>query len=378
MCCVVGAGLAVAVLNPSSVAEVITVRNGLFPPPAVLAGWTVALCICLVGTLLWWWGPVRTTRAEALWRLAGPADRAAVLLPLRRRAVGIAGVGCALVASVVSIIDVGSAPVLVGIGILCAVLITIVASVGQGRRSVAVWTGTSGFLRGSCSPGRLHRDVVAPDDGLAGASRMALVTVDLDWIGLARTVRWQRVNVRRPSRRWPTGHATSLVVADTVRVLRRRGDLAWWSVLVAIGVAMPLTMEMSRWEPVVAALLAYRAGGVLAGGLRQVVSEPALGRALGLSVRRLCACHSVIPVAGVLGWAALTGVTWHMSIGALAVVAVGAAGAALRRATRPDLPFDAPVYVTGQGGAVQPLLLLAMARGPAAVVLTGLVATIIG
>ncbi len=369
-------GLGWYFLQPERVAGVVGVVSGLGSPTPVLVGWTVALCVLIVGTALWWWGPIRVSRAEAMWQLSGPADRGPVLRARRVRASMTALMGCLVVAVVASILDWASAPVLLGTGGLCAVGLMVVTSWRQHRAGEALFEHPGS---GSLWPvKRLHRDVVAPDDGFVAAARLAVVTMDLGWLSTARVVRWERGNTRSHSRVLPLGRARACLAADLARLRRRPGDLIVFVVVVVVGLALSQTLYLTSIAPAVAVVLAYRAGCAVSGGLRRLTEEPALRRALGGSRLVVTAVHSVVPIGAVLLWCVVASLTWHPSVVAMLVVVVGAAIAVIRRATRPDLPFDAPVYITGQGGATQPLLLLAMARGPAAVVLTGLVASLIG
>ncbi|GAA1460951.1 DUF6297 family protein [Williamsia maris] len=370
------AGLGWYFLQPERVAGVVGVASGLGSPTPVLVGWTVALCALIVGTALWWWGPIRVSRAEAMWKLSGPGERGPVLRARRMRASMVAVMGCLVVAVVASILDWSSAPVLLGTAATCAVTLMTAASWRQHRSSEALFEHTDRGARRSVE--RLHRDVIAPDDGFIAAARLAVVTMDLGWLSTARVVRWERGNARSRSRVLPLGRARACLAADLARLRRRPRDLVVFMVVVAVGLAMSQTLYLTSIAPAVAVVLAYRAGCAVSGGLRRLTEEPALRRALGGSRLVVTAVHSVVPVGAVLLWCLVASLTWHLSVVALLVVAIGAASAVVRRATRPDLPFDAPVYVTGQGGATQPLLLLAMARGPAAVVLTGLIATVIG
>ncbi|GGF24011.1 DUF6297 family protein [Williamsia phyllosphaerae] len=369
-------GLGWYLLQPERVSGVVGVEPGLGSTTPVLVGWTVASCTLIVGTALWWWGPIRLSRAQAVWHLSGPADRGPVLRAQRLRASMSALMGCLAVAVVASILDWSSAPALLGAGLVSAAALMTAASWRQHRSSDALFEHTDRRARRSVE--RLHRDVVAPDDGFIGAARLAVVTMDLGWLSTARVVRWELGNTRSRSRVLPLGRARACLSADLTRLRRRPGDLIVFAVVVAVGLAMSQTLYLTSIAPAVAAVLAYRAGCAMAGGLRRLTEEPALRRALGGSRVEITAVHSVVPVVAVLLWCGVASLTWHLSAVALVVVTIGSAVAVVRRATRPDLPFDAPVYVTGQGGAVQPLLLLAMARGPAAVVLTGLVATLIG
>ncbi|MGJ0117779.1 DUF6297 family protein [Williamsia sp. MIQD14] len=372
------AGLGWYLLQPERVATVIGVAHGIGHPGIVLVGWAIALCALVVGTAVWWWGPIRLSRAEAMWHLSGPGDRGPVLSARRRRAGLVTLLGCLATATVVAVLDWSTTPALLGTGVVAAVAIFAAATVHQHRSSERLSRRARMRGRHRWSPARLHRDAFAPDDGFIAAARLAAVTLDLGWIDTARVVRWQLAYSWARSRRLDGGRIRALISADALRLSRRRGDLALGLVVLAVALALPETLYLTSIAPVVATVLAYRAGCAWAGGLRRLTEVPALRRALGGSDAEVTAIHAVIPVSGVVICCAVIALTWHLSLPAVLVVAVGSAIATVRRATRPDLPFDAPVYVTGQGGATQPLLLLAMVRGPVAVVITGLLAALIG
>ncbi|WP_045823765.1 DUF6297 family protein [Williamsia herbipolensis] len=371
------AGLGWYLLQPERVASVIGVAHGIGHPTAVLVGWAIALCASVVGTAVWWWGPIRLSRAEATWHLSGPGERGPVLAGRRRRAAIVTLVGCLATATVVAVLDWSATPTVLGAGVGAAVVIVTIVSAHQHRSSDRL-SGRRRRGRQRWSPALLHRDAFAPDDGFIAAARMAAVTLDLGWIDTARVVRWQLAHAWARSRRLGGGRIRVMILADVLRLSRRRGDLAVGVVVLAVAVALPATLYLTSIAPVVATVLAYRAGCAWACGLRRLTEVPALRRALGGSDPEVTAIHAVVPVSGVVLCCAVIALTWHLSLPAVLVVAVGSSFATVRRATRPDLPFDAPVYVIGQGGATQPLLLLAMVRGLVAVVATGLLAALVG
>ncbi|WP_156378173.1 DUF6297 family protein [Williamsia sp. Leaf354] len=371
------AGFGWYLLQPERVASVIGVAHGIAHPTVVLVGWAIALCALVVGTAVWWWGPIRLSRAEAMWHLTGPGDRGPVLASRRRSAVVAALLGCLVTAAIVAVLDWSSTPAVLGAGVVAAVMIVAAGTWHQHRSSDRL-SGRPRRGRQRWAPALLHRDAFAPDDGFIAAARLAAVTLDFSWIDTARVVRWQLGHAWTRSRRLGGGRIRAMILADVLRLSRRRGDLALSVVVLAVTVALPSTLYLTSIAPVVATVLAYRAGCAWACGLRRLTEVPALRRALGGSDPEVTAIHAVVPVSGVVLCCAVMALTWQLSLPAVLVVAVGSAFATVRRATRPDLPFDAPVYVTGQGGATQPLLLLAMVRGLVAVVVTSLLAVLIG
>ena len=371
------AGLGWYFLQPERVATVVGVAHGVGHPAAILIGWATALCVLVVGTALWWWGPVRVSRAEAMWHLSGPGERGPVLASRRRRAAIGTVIGCLATATVVSILDWSAAPAVLAAGVVAAMVILVACTWHQHRANERL-SGRVRRGRHRWSVAHLHRDAFAPDDGFIAAARLAAVTLDLSWLDTARIVRWQLTHSWTRSRRPGVTRIRALLGADVLRLSRRRGDLVLGVLIAAVAVALPQTLYLTSIAPAVATVLAYRAGCAWSSGLRRLTEAPALRRALGGSDAELTAVHSVVPLAGVLICCGVIAFTWQLSLPTVLVVTVGSAIATVRRATRPELPFDAPVYVTGQGGATQPLLLFAMVRGTAAVVMTGLVATLIG
>ncbi|MGU3293443.1 DUF6297 family protein [Williamsia sp. M5A3_1d] len=370
------AGLGWYLLQPQRVATVVGVAHDVAHPTMVLVGWAIALCALAVGTMVWWWGPVRVSRAEAVWRLSGPSGRGPVLARRRRRAAGVTLVGCLATATVVAVLDWSAIPPVLGAGVVAAVTILSVCTWHQHRASER-FSGRPRRGRHRWSVEHLHRDAFAPDDGFIAAVRLAAVTLDLGWIDTARIVRWQSARSSTRSRRLDGNRIRAMILADVLRLIRRRGDLVLVAVVLVVVVALPQTLYLTSVGPAVATVLAYRAGCAWASGLRRLAETPALRRAFGGSDLEVTAIHSVVPVSGVLICCTVVALTWHLSLSVVLVVAVGSAIATVRRSTRPDLPFDAPVYITGQGGATQPLLLLAMVRGPVAVVITGLLAALV-
>lgn len=135
---------------------------------------------------------------------------------------------------------------------------------------------------------------------------------------------------------------------------------------------------MHSVAPAIAALLAYRAGSAVASGLRTLTTTPALRRALRATATQILLAHGAIPAVAVVGWACV-GIT---TIGGVTpvgwcLIVIGAIAATARRATRPETPWDAPVYITGQGGVAQPLLLLALLRGHIATAVVAALACVV-
>ncbi|WP_299571736.1 DUF6297 family protein [uncultured Williamsia sp.] len=371
---VIGAGVLWNVLGPDALGGVITVSGGLIG----VAVWAGAVAAGVVGVPAWWWGPVRVSTARMRWSLVGPAHREPALGAALVRVLGVIVVSGAAVGLIVGALarsspGVGSLGVGMSavVGAVVAAVIVGTALLAQMRRSARLSPG------GAVRPiGRWHRRVVSPVDGLAAAGTLLLMTADTEFVEHARRVRWCAGHSVSPSRAVAsTSVVWSMFRADVVRLRRRPGDLLAWAAVVALTAALGLTTSVSAGAPAVLALLGYRAAGAVASGLRTVTTTPALRRSLAVSDAQMVLAHSVIPATAVVAWTvAATMTVSGVSPLAWAVIAIGVVVAALRRTTRPELPWDAPVYVTGQGGVAQPLLLLALLRGHIAVVVVAVVA----
>jgi hypothetical protein len=374
---VVGAGLLWNLLGPNALGGIVVVAGGL----VAACVWAAAVAVGVVGVPAWWWGPVRVTTARMRWALSGPADRGPALRVALAGTSGVAVSTGAVIGLLVGALARSSAGVgLSGVGLctvggaVAAIVVVAGAGIAQMRRAARM-TGS----RVDHRIGLWHRRAVSPADGLAAAGRLLLVTADTEFVEHARRVRWCATHSRSPSRsvRRPTA-VRAMLRADVLRLGRRPGDVVAWIAIVALAIALGLTTTMSVGAPALMAVLAYRAGGAVASGLRAVTTTPALRRALGASPTQMLVAHSVIPATAVLTWAVVA----VMTVGGVSslgwgVIVLGAIVATLRRASRPELPWDAPVYITGQGGVAQPLLVLALLRGHIAITVVAALACVV-
>ena len=372
----VGAGLLWNLLGTHALGGMIGVGGGLVG----VCLWAAVTTVCAVGVPAWWWSPVRVPTPRMRWALSGPADRGPALRGTLLRAVGVFVACGAAAGSVVGALTRSSSGLLaVGLGsasgAVAAALVVAVAGAAQMRRSGRASTAGS-LIR---PIGRWHRDVASPADGLTATARLLLVTADTEFVEHTRRVRWC---ARRPGARRrqvvDSSVIRTLVRADLIRLRRRPDDLAAWTAITAVTVTLGLTTTMHAAAPAAAALLAYRAGSAVSSGLRALTTTPALRRALRVAGGQIMLSHSIIPAAAVVVWAVPAALTvGGVSPVAWVVIVLGAIAATVRRATRPELPWDAPVYVTGQGGVAQPLLMLAMMRGHLAVVVVAVAACLV-
>ncbi|MGZ8176832.1 DUF6297 family protein [Williamsia sp. SKLECPSW1] len=373
---VIGAGLLWNLLGPGFLGGAIVV--GTTHPVLAVGAWAAAAAILVVGAPVWWWGPIRVSTARARWELSGPADRGPAL---RRALLHTAGV--AMAAGAVTGLTIGALTRAdvhdVSVAIACAATslattaVLATALLAQTTRSHRATGGRSMRL------GRLHRAVVAPRDGLAAATRLMLLTGDTEFIERAHRIRWSAAHVRARSRPLAsTAPVVAMVRADLIRLTRRRGDLAAWITVAALTIGLGASTTMPVIGPAVATLLGYRAGSSTASGLRTVAMSPGVGRALGVSPVSVTVAHGVVPTIAVLAWFVVAGLAMPgIASACWPVILVGTVVAVLRRASRPEPPWDAPAYVTGQGGVVQPLLLAALVRGHLAVAVTAVLACLV-
>lgn len=373
---VVGAGLLWNLLGPNVLGGIVVVSGGLVGACV----WAVAITVGVVGVPAWWWGAVRVTRPRMRWALAGPTDRGPALGRSLRRTLGVV-VACgaaagfavgALTRSSTPFVDVGTET---ASGAVAAALVVAIACAAQMRRSARAST----TARAVHPIARWHRDVVAPADGLAATSRLLLLTADTEFVDHARRVRWCAGRSAAPRRSVAAASPVATMLrADVVRLRRRPGDLGVWTAVVAVTIAVGLTTTMHSVAPAIAALLAYRAGSAVASGLRTLTTTPALRRALRATATQILLAHGAIPAVAVVGWAcvAITTIGGVTPVGWCLIV-IGAIAATARRATRPETPWDAPVYITGQGGVAQPLLLLALLRGHIATAVVAALACVV-
>lgn len=372
---VVGAGLLWNLLGPNALGGIVVVAGGLVGACV----WAAAVAVGVVGVPAWWWGPVRVTTARMRWALSGPADRGPALRVALAGTMGVVVAAGAVIGLIAGALTRSSGGLL-GVGFctaggsVAAIVVVAGAAIAQMRRSDRMNGHRAGHRIG-----RWHRHVVAPTDGLAAAGKLLLITADTEFVEHARRVRWCATHSRSPSRsvRRPTA-VRAMLRADVLRLGRRPGDVVAWIAIVALAIALGLTTTLSVGAPALMAVLAYRAGGAVASGLRAVTTTPALRRALGASPTQMLVAHSVIPATAVLTWAVVA----VMTVGGVSslgwgVIVLGAIVATLRRASRPELPWDAPVYITGQGGVAQPLLVLALLRGHIAITVVAALACVV-
>ena len=373
---VIGSGLVWNLLGPHALGSLIDVGAGLLG----VGVWAAVVTAYVIGVPMWWWGPVRVSRGRMRWMLSGPADRGVALRRALIRTLGVViacGAATGAVVGALTRTPDGFLGVSVGAasGAVAAAAVAAGAFVAQMRRSArASTTGAPAH-----PIGRWHRDVVSPADGIAASARLLFMTADTEFVENARRVRWCSGRSAARRRRIVDRSAVrALVRADLVRLRRRPGDLVAWTAVVALTVALGSTTTMHSAAPAIAALLAYRAAGTAASGLRTVTTTPGFRRALHMGSGRITFAYSVIPSAAVLAWAApAVPAMGEVPPVAWGVIVLGSIAAAIRRATRPELPWDAPVYITGQGGAAQPLLMMTLVRGHVAAVAVAVAACLV-
>ncbi|MBT0565815.1 DUF6297 family protein [Williamsia sp. CHRR-6] len=370
LCAAVAVGLSHSVLTHHPLAQWVTWSPAASTHPVLsLISAVSGLVVATVIPLAVWWGPVRVRPAQLRWQLGGPDGRRTTFLRARRRATVVLTIGSIVVAESFAIVLSSNVCVAAGTGAAVGLFGFALATVAQHRRSARSigrrWVTTE----------QLSRTAVAPRDGLEPSLLLAATTLDLDWLSDTRTLRWLQKPSRRRSRRWPTGRWAALVAADAVRLRRRTDEICNWLLLVAISLAVPLVISAPIAAPTVACLLAYRAGRIASGGLRRTATNRAIGRTLGISDHAVVAAFAVLPAASIGAWALIVGWTWPLSLPQLGIICAGAVVGTLRRATRGPVPLDAPFYLTGTGGVVQPLLWASLVRGLGAVACTAMIAT---
>lgn len=408
---VVGAGLLWNLSGTDALGGLVSTDRSVGPPVLIACLWAAAAVLAVVGTLAWWWGPIRVPTNRARWELSGGGDRGPVLHRALRVVAAAITAGGSLIALLIGVVTRGSTgpglggiadavvtgAITAGVAVAGAVIAQLIRGRQAGarspsRRSVCrelspeqpprahrprsvVWGQISAAFRRGGPPrwsvARLPLRVIAPEDGAAATARMVTITGDMDHIDTARRIRWCAEHVagrtRRVARRSLLG---SLVVADALRTARRPGDLVIWACVVTATVVLGLSASITTIGPAIAALLAYRAGGALASGLRTLTTTPALARAMPLPRHQILLAHSVLPTLGILVWSVIAAAMLPgIPATVWPIVVIGAVAAVIRRATRPELPWDAAVYITSQGGVAQPHLMFALMRGHIAIVL---------
>lgn len=373
-------GLIAAVITPSRVASVIELDGFAAGHPELWLSIAIVVAAMAIGRGAVVWGPVRVSRAVMRWELCGPGDRRPPLLG------ALTGVCLAVTATVfavtgLAIVLAPAAAVTLSLaGAGCAVGACVTSYLTQVTVDMQRHPRQSGgrSWRRRWSPEWLHRSTISPADGLVSAVSVAVSMMDPTWLDDARIVRWQRANTAAAGAAAARRAGLAVLRLDLRRLLRHPGSLAAWLVWVGVSitVAQAFVVHIGGWLPAVVGI--YGAGCAVAGGLRQAANTPALRRSTGRSDRYLYTWLSVLPVTAVVLAALVSLPFWGMSAVQVAVVAVGASVGVVRSRTRPPLPYDAPVVtdpVTGSGW--QPLLLLAMFRGPVAVIVTAVLAGLI-
>ncbi|MCF8606558.1 DUF6297 family protein [Gordonia sp. HY442] len=369
----VGGGLAVAVFEPTNVAK-FAEPSAMFDEyqVAVIAAFAVATAL-VVGRFAATWGPVRVDRAVLRWKLSGSASRNRPL----RRLLAIA-VGCAFVADVavhgaLSLLIPESAMILLTVGGVSGLLAVCAAYVVQllGDRRVG-GSGMSWPLR--LSPGRLHQRTFAPRDGFAAAVGLGISMMDASWIADARITRWQRQTGSK-SGRLPWTPVGAFVGMDLRRLRRHPEAVTRWLCWTAAGIAVPIFVDFHAVPVFVSTLAVWSAGVATAGGLASVV-DPTLARSFGVSDRDLRRWHCVVPAVATCTSAIAVAAASSLSPFGGAFLIVGTVASVLRRATRPPLPFDAPIVIEPlmTGAAFQPALFSTQMRGLLLAVVVGVVA----
>lgn len=381
-CAAVSAGVLVGVLSPSRVAAVVELSGAARDHPELSLSIVVAAASVVVTWAAVVWGPVRVSRARARWMLSGPGDRQRTLAGALARVWAVCLLALLVIAAAAALLAPVTLPVLLAVGAVCAGIgcpaaYAVQVAVDHRRypsRASSRWCNTMRWR-----PKYLHRNTFAPEDGLASAMAVATSMMDSRVLGDACIVRWQLAHRLSAAGRTETGPVLTLVRSDLRRLLRHQVSLLHWGICVAASVLAANALVIHYGGAVPAVALIYAAGVSMAGGLRQAAGSRALRCATGRSDRYVYGCLSLIPVAAVLVAAAITLPVWGMSPPQIGIVVVGAVVAVVRGATRPPLPYDAPVLSDPVTGApVQPLLFLALARGPVAVVVTAVAAELIG
>ncbi|MCF8569317.1 DUF6297 family protein [Gordonia sp. HY002] len=369
----VGGGLAVAVFKPTNVAKFVE-PSAMFDDyqVAVIAAFATMTAL-VVGRFAVTWGPVRVDRAVLKWELSGPASRHRPLI--RRLAVTV---GCAVMADVaihgaLALLIPESATILLALGVglgFAAVCAAYIAQLVRDRRMGA--SGVPGFAR--LSPGRLHQRTFAPRDGFAAAVGLGISMMDASWIADARITRWQRQTGSK-SRGHPRTAEGAFVRMDLRRLRRHPEAAARWTCWTAVGIAVPVFVDFHAVPLFVATLAVWSAGVATAGGLTSV-SDRVLARSFGVSDRDLRRWHCVVPTIATLVSATAVAAASSVSLFGSAFLIVGTVASVLRRATRPPLPFDAPMVIEPlmTGAAFQPALLSTQLRGLLLAAVVGVIA----
>ncbi|MFC3242257.1 DUF6297 family protein [Gordonia humi] len=312
---------------------------------------------------------MRVDRETVRWTMSGPASRTR---PLAGR-LGVAA-GCVLAATMLLH---GALALLVS----DTAVTVLVAGVGSAAVAIAVAYAAQlvrdrgrGNGRAGISPGRLHRMSFAPRDGFAGAVGLAVSMMDASWIADARITRWQRRS-SACRRRVRTTAATAFIGMDARRLTRHPEMIMRWACWTAVAVVCPLLLHFHRVPMLIPALAVWLAGTAASGGLA-AATDPTLRRAFGVDDRQITLWHCVIPAGATVASALIAVVAAGPGPLGGAVMLLGCTVAVLRRATRPPLPFDAPVAIDSvmTGAAFQPALFAAQLRGLVAAVVTGLLA----
>ncbi|MGO3328554.1 DUF6297 family protein [Gordonia sp. (in: high G+C Gram-positive bacteria)] len=365
------------VFEPSNVAK-FAETSAIFDDHrgAVIAAFVLATAL-IVGRFAATWGPVRVDRAVLKWELSGSASRHR---PLRRRLA--VAVGCAVMADVaihgaLSLLVPESATILLALGGAFGLIAVCAAYIAQllGDRSV----GARGFPRfGRLSPERLHQRTFAPRDGFAAAVGLGISMMDASWIADARITRWQRHTASKSGRLHRTAEG-AFVRMDLRRLRRHPEAVVRWLCWTAVGIAVSILVDFHAVPLLISTLAVWSAGVATAGGLTSV-SDPVLARSFGVSDRYLRRWHCVVPTIATLVSAAAVAAASSVSLFACAFLIVGTIMSVLRRATRPPLPFDAPMVIEPlmTGAAFQPTLLSAQLRGLLLAVVVGVVAGALG
>ncbi|MFZ2241525.1 MAG: DUF6297 family protein [Gordonia amarae] len=372
-CGAVIAGFATLV-TPARVAGIIELTPWASGHPVAVL--SAVLVVTVVAAYRWAtvWGPVRVDRATLRWKLSDPAPRAP---RLRRATVPVAvAIVCALTCAgaVLGLLWPDVLIYLVPSGAAGGLLAVAAAYRTQARTDRIRYP-----IRPVTTTDSLHRNTIAPVDGYAGALSLAATMMDTGWIAQARTVRWQFTHHAAPVRALHRNPLCALIQLDLRRLRRHPEAVVRATVAVAVSAVLPSVLTVHVGATVVVALLGMLAARSTALGLRGAAQASGVARMLAVTDRELLLPHVVIPALTAMLYSIVVLLVWNLGIVATVVLWAGVTLAACRHATRPDLPYDAPILIDSlvTGAAFSPHLLATQLRGYGLLAATALVLTMV-
>ena len=288
----------------------------------------------------------------------------------------------------------GSAPSVVGTGLLVAAAVggLVVAVAGLAGHPlpavpagpvlavlavVAVVVAAVAGWRARAGLGWLDRGTLA-----SGGALVLGVTTTVAWLdtsllrGVANDRLWRdRATVR--SRRLRGSGPVVLLRADLRRLGRQPERVVGYAALAVVPYVVAAVAD-PIWVAVAQVLAGTLAVGRLTAGLRTVSDQPGLRRMLRVDDRSLHVLHTALPAVGAVLWMAVTtpalvaagdpalagtAAAGEPALGAAVAAAVGALAAAVRAATRPPLNYNSVVVPDVGFGATPVGLIAQVLRG---------------